>query len=313
MRGTVKEMDEYGKTERAALELLPYRLSCAAAKCISLYRGRFNELRMRVGQPLCITVSGRNTVTDAVCTEEDLEFTVRRLSGNSLYSHANTLIEGYITSPEGIRAGICGRAVTDGEHITAVTDISSVCIRVPRRAPGAADEAYALLKRRGFSDGMLVYSAPGIGKTTLLRELCVKLASGEDPKRAAVVDTRGELAAGIDEYVSADIMSAYPRGRGIEIAVRTLSPEFIICDEIGSPDDAEAIRHASASGVRIIASAHAEDIDSLLRSDWIRELASTGVFGIYLGLLSREGSGYRTSVTYSEAPPNGFRESEVRI
>lgn len=306
-------MDQYTKTESAALDLLPYRLSCAAAKCISLYRGHFNELRLRVGQPLCITTAGNNVVTTAICTQDDLDFTVRRLSGNSLYSHGNTLIEGYITSPDGIRAGICGRAVTDGDRITAVTDISSVCIRIPRRAPGAADEAYSLLSRRNFWDGLLVYSPPGIGKTTLLRELCVKLASGENPRRVAIVDTRGELAAGIDEYISADIMSAYPRGRGIEIAVRTLSPEFIVCDEIGCAEDAEAILHAASSGVRIIASAHAGSIDSLLRSDGISELAATGVFGIYLGLLSREGGVYRTAVTYSEYAATQLSESGVRV
>ena len=160
-------MEEYiteqSQTEKQLSELLPYRLVSAAIKCAAVNRGVINEVRLREGQPLCITSGSRNLVTPRRVTSEDIEYTLRHLCSNSLYSHAQTIKEGYITSKSGVRAGICGKAVCDGGNITAVTDVSSLCIRFPRRVCGAADAVYALLKERGFSDGLLVYSGPGIG------------------------------------------------------------------------------------------------------------------------------------------------------
>lgn len=289
-------------TEREALDLLPYKLASSAVKSAALWHGVINEIRLRENRPLYITSGGKNIKCGVLCTREDIDTVVRRLCSNSLYSHAETIREGYITSQSGIRAGICGRAVSERGNITAVTDITSVCIRIPRRVRGAGDLAYSLLEKDNFSKGILVYSKPGIGKTTLLRELMTRVAGGESAKRVSVIDTRCELALGIDDEIMADVLSAYPRAKGIEIAVRTLSPEYIICDEIGSREDASAISEAAGSGVRMIASAHGGSVDEIMRCDYIRELHNKGVFGIYLGLLDRDAvSGeYVSEITYAE-------------
>ncbi|MCQ2456154.1 MAG: hypothetical protein MJ096_02245 [Clostridia bacterium] len=287
-------------TEQQALGLLQPRLSAAVLKASSLCGGEFNEIRLRLNGPLCLTVSGKTVNCGVICTREDMDSVVRRLCGNSLYSHGDTIKEGYIASAHGIRAGICGRAVTDGGSVSAVTDVSSLCLRIPRRVRGAGDEAYAVLEKGGFSSGLLIYSRPGVGKTTLLRELAVRLAGGARPFRVAVIDTRCELAAGLDGMISADVLTGYPRGKGIEIAVRTLSPEFIICDEIGTREDAEAIRGAAGSGVRFVASAHAGSSRELFLSPIVGGLAETGVFGAYLGLLGRTKNGYVTELTFKK-------------
>lgn len=308
-------MEEYiteqNQTEKQLSELLPYRLVSAAIKCAAVNRGVINEVRLREGQPLCITSGSRNLVTPRRVTSEDIEYTLRHLCSNSLYSHAQTIKEGYITSKSGVRAGICGKAVCDGGNITAVTDVSSLCIRFPRRVCGAADEVYALLKKRGFSDGLLVYSGPGVGKTTVLRELACLLASGVSAKRISIIDTRCELAAGLHELTMADVLNSYPRGKGIEIAVRTMSPEYIICDEIGNAEEADAIREAAHSGVSIAASAHAGSFEELMRSPHISSLWESGIFGICLGLLSREPDGtFVTEVSYFDRGPSAFEEKE---
>ena len=292
--------DETNRAEREALSLLPYRLASSAVKSAALYRGVINEIRMREGAPLCITSGGKNISCGISCTKEDIDSVVRNLCSNSLYSHADTIREGYITSTDGIRAGVCGRAVVDGGVINAVTDISSLCIRIPRRVRGAGDVAYDLLANKGFSTGLLVYSRPGVGKTTLLRELIARLAVGDEAKRVAVVDTRCELMAGIDEPLMADVLSAYPRSKGIEISVRTLSPEFVVCDEIGSALDAAAILEAAGSGVYMVASAHAGSFEEVISCEYLRGLIEKNVFGICLGLLGRDKDTgeYRTEITY---------------
>lgn len=298
-----RNMEEYltekGQTERELSELLPYRLVSAAIKCAAVHRSTINEVRLREGQPLCITSNGKNFVTPRRVSREDIDYTLRKLCSNSLYSHAETIKEGFITSKNGVRAGICGRAVTDGGNITAVTEVTSLAIRFPRRAYGAADNVYAMLKKRDFKEGVLIYSRPGIGKTTLLRELACLLSTGEDARRTAIIDTRCELSAGFEDLTMADVLNSYPRGKGIEIAVRTLSPQYIICDEIGNASEAEAILEAAHSGVNIAASAHGESFEQLMRSPYIARLWEAGIFGICLGLLSRDPDGkYLTEISY---------------
>ena len=281
-------MTELTNSEKAALDLLPYPLASAAVKTAAQNKGALHEISLRLGQYLAVTSFGRNLRCNIRCTGEDIDFVIRRLSGNSLYSHADTIREGYISGQGGIRAGICGRAVVGGDVINAVTDITSVSIRIPHRIRGAADSAYRLLEDCNFSCGMMIYSKPGVGKTTLLRELAVRLSSGDRAHRVAVVDTRCEIMMGIEESLMADVLSSYPREKGIEIAMRTLSPEFIVCDEISRASDAEAVMNAVGSGVRVIATSHAESFEELFSHSFIRELAEKNAFGIYLGLLGRD-------------------------
>ena len=304
-------MKDLTKNERDALDVLPYPLASAAIKTVAQNRGALHEIRLSLGQYLSVTSFGKNLRSNIRCTKEDIEHILRRLCGNSLYSHADTIREGYISYGNGIRAGVCGRAVTDGGGITAVTDITSISIRIPHRVRGAADMAFKLLSDRNFSGGMLIYSKPGVGKTTLLRELTVRLASGEIPHRVAVVDTRCEIMTGIEESLMADVLYSYPRDRGIEIAMRTMSPEFIVCDEISRKSDADAVLNAVGSGVGIIASSHAESFTELMSHSFIRELDSKNAFGIYLGLLGRdEISG---QYIYETVVPHQCEDSSIKL
>lgn len=139
---------------------------------------------------------------------------------------------------------------------------------------------------------MLVWSPPGIGKTTLLRELGMRHATGSDARRVAIVDSRAELAVPPDEAGIADVLSLYPRAKGIEIAKRTLAPQIIICDEISSEEDCTAILEAHHAGITLCASAHAGSYESLMASPQMRRLHSHGVFGTYYGLVRQIPGGY---------------------
>ncbi len=275
--------------------MLPPGLSGAVGRTLTFHAGGLCEIRLRANGPLSVTVDGKEFVTGAVCSSEDIEYVVRALTGNSLYSHAETIREGYICAAGGIRAGVCGRAVTRNGQIDAVTSVSSINVRIPRRVPGAADRIYELISKLSPPFGVLIHSKPGIGKTTLLRELIYLMSTGDEARRVAVVDTRFELSAGLeDSALLVDFLCGYPREKGMEIAARTLSPEIIVCDEITSLSDAEAIRNAASSGVSVIATCHGSSVGDILKTPAVGKLVSSGAFDLFIGLTGREpgGPGY---------------------
>ena len=222
------------------------------------------------------------------CTAGDVEYTVNRLCSGSLYRYTDTMKRGYIVTPEGIRAGIYGEAVYDSGRIAAVDGFCGINLRVPHRVRGVGE----LLCARFFAGGiypMLIFSPPGVGKTTLIREAAVILSQ---KYRVVVIDEKGEIfpQSTAGECGMCDVLKGYTKPDGMDIAVRTLSPEMIICDEIGMTDDIPAILSVQNSGVPLMATAHGESIEAILEKPNVRMLCESGVFKRYVRL-SRESGG----------------------
>lgn len=271
-----------------ALSMLPVHIADAACAAAGLYDGRCDEIRLNRGGQVCLTVHGDTVMTGVLCTDGDIKETVKSLCGNSLYAHSDTIREGFIFTASGLRVGVCGRAFCRGEAVELVSDISSLVIRIPSRHPGAADALYPYVTEGEKPRGMLIWSPPGVGKTTALRELAVLLTGGVRPYRMSVIDTRYELMDGIAGG-TADVFRGYPRAAGMECAVRTMSPQIVMCDEIAGQADAQAVRACAASGVAVIASAHAESLRMLQSKPEIRELIGEGVFPTLVGLYRQDG------------------------
>ena len=246
------------------------------------------EIRLRRDHAASVTAGGVNVRLDAVLTEGEMERLLTAFCGGSLYAHGDTLRQGYLMLPGGVRVGVCGRAAMADGVMTGVTDIAAFSIRVPRALPPVGNEICALLRSFDLCRGVLVYAPPGVGKTTLLRGVTTLAAGGENPLRVAVVDTRGELEQGLDDpALLVDVLSGYPRGAGVEIAARTLSAQLIVCDEIGDLDEAMEIAAVHNSGVPLLASAHAGDLSELLRKPGVRLLHEARCFGAYVRLFRR--------------------------
>ncbi len=282
------------EAEEKAMSYIPKSAASAvlrAVKPTNTAAKPINELRLRMNGCMSVTSLGENLPADYTCTKDDLAYTVDKLCKSSLYSRAEDIKNGVIPADMGIRAGVCGRAVVEDGRVSCVRDITSVAIRIPHKVPGAADLVLPLCEKYS---GVLIYSRPAGGKTTVLRELIPLLAK---KYRLAVIDTRFELCGDGNCFGMADIFSGYPRYAGMTSAVRTMSPEFILCDEISTPDDFEAVRYAHSSGVRIAATAHADDLESLLRNETLRGLIKSGIFGCLYGL---RGFGNEPVITKSE-------------
>lgn len=290
MRTVIIDRPTQVKLPAAVWELLPFRFSDELRTCGGFRPDGVEELHLRAGRCASLTVGGENVMLRYCATPDELGSLVDRACGGSLYAHADTIAEGFV-SYRGVRVGVCGQAVREGGRVSGVWGVSSVVIRVPRPTPeGVGHELAELVRGGGLCSGVLVYAPPGVGKTTVLRGVAACLASGESPLRVAVVDTRLELAAGLDATgLLLDVLSGYPKAEGISTAVRTLASQVIVCDEIGSGEE-EAVLSAQGCGVPLVAATHAATLSELLHKPGIARLHRARSFGWYVGLSRAAGS-----------------------
>lgn len=282
-------------------QILPPRLYAEVERiskeCISL-----DEIRIRAGRRASVTSFGKNILLESVTDAQTVGHIMEKICEGSLYAHADTISRGYVTLSGGIRIGVVGRAAVSGDRIIGVYDISALCIRLPRGIMRVGAPVCVLLREMKGNSGVLIYAPPGQGKTTLLRAVAAEMASGENPWRVIVVDSRGELGLSLDSpELCLEVMTGYPRAEGMEIAVRSMNAQLVVCDEIGDVSEAEAIIAAQNCGVPLLASAHGESVEGILRRTGIKKLHSAGIFGAYVGIKRKVGCDYEYSVrTYGE-------------
>lgn len=259
------------------------------------------ELRLHADREATVTSAGRNLSTGVILSRDEMQNLLLRVCGGSLYAYRDTISRGYIAMRDGVRVGVVGSAAVEGGQVIGVSDVTGLMFRLPHRIAINVSPVIDLLRRGGLLDGILIYAPPGVGKTTLLREVTRRAAR---EWRTVAVDTRGELASGLGgSDLRLDILSGYPRAVGLEIAVRCMAAQVVTCDEIGGPDDARAILSAANHGVPLIATAHADSVAGLLRRSDIRSLHRAGAFGAYVGIARAHGTGFSYRITMREEVP----------
>ena len=272
-----------------ALASLPSEMSKEILRIALGRSGGLSEIReisiRRDGR--CSILHGRESIPlISRISSEEINQTTKKLAEGALYAQRDNIASGYITLRGGVRVGICGYAKYDGDKLVGVSEIRSLLFRIPGHSCEFSEGLYAAYLE-GIGLGMLIYSAPGVGKTTALRALAGFIGGGIDSKRVAVIDERCEFDENDYSYCDIDILKGYKRRAGIEIATRTLAPEVIIIDEIGA-DDGTAILDVVRCGIPLIATAHAGSFDELLSKPSLKELIGIGAFTVFLGICRNE-------------------------
>ncbi len=269
---------------KGILELLPYikeEWSELIRKQPKELLHKATELRFRAGHGCTLTCGEGNFSVEGIrVTAEDIEALFEQICRGAAYRFENQVENGYIPLPGGHRVGICGTYVEDEGGIVRLRDLSSVNFRVCREITGIAESLFPKLLCDGRFCSTLIVSEPCGGKTTLLTDL-VRVLS-ENGYRSAVIDERGEIAAsyrGIPQKelgALADVLDGYPKPYGMMVALRTLSPQVLVCDEIGSAEETERMLEAMNAGVPVLVTAHAKDEEELFNRPQIKRLTDAG-------------------------------------
>ncbi len=283
-------MRETEAFDRAAV-LLPGTLRSEALFQPEARRAGTEEIRLRCGSGawLCLpdeTVRLRSPVGPA-----EIEETVLRATKNSIYSAEESLRSGYFTAEGGLRLGLGGSLLLRDGRPAGYRSISSVSIRIPHSVHCVSDELLAALSGRS----VLIYSRPGGGKTTFLRDLIRRISDGGI--RVSLADERGELAAlcgGVPQFdvgCHTDVMDGCSKLTASEMLLRTMSPQVLAMDELTAAE-VPLLSSGLAAGVRLLATAHAGDRDELRRRG-----IPAGLFDLAIRI---EGSGGNRSYRVEE-------------
>ena len=239
---------------------------------------RLEEIRVRQSCKVELAFDGERRFFPFVPDCRQMSDLLWALTGQARYAFERQLANGYLTIPGGHRVGVCGRMTMDENMDGHMTGITSVCIRVARRVDGASCAIRRfLLDDAGRPRRVLLLGAPGSGKTTALRDAAIWLA-GERSLHVAVADEREELFPdGLSQGAALDVLRGTEKSRALMQLLRSMAPQVLITDEIGTQADADAIEEAARCGAGILASAHAASIDEAMSRKTLSMLMDSGV------------------------------------
>lgn len=243
------------------------------------------EIRIRCDRPIILKLRNFEIVIEYKVNESEILSILERLCNNSIYAYKNQICEGFITVKGGHRVGITGTAVIDNGKIINIKYITSLNFRIAREVLGCSLKILdkILDVKNNEVNNTLIVSPPGKGKTTMLRDIIRNISNGIPNinfrgKTCGVVDERGEIAAmyqGVpqnDIGIRTDVIENVSKAKGMKMLIRSMAPEVIACDEVGSKEDIEAIKEATISGVKGIFTMHGKNLEEIKLNKDINEL-----------------------------------------
>lgn len=271
-----------------SLSFLPEELKRAIN---NLNYNYISEIRIRRGQPVLIEYMGKYKYINALglaesdrglITVNEINSIIHAATGGCIYNYTEQMKHGFITVEHGVRIGIAGEYVTQNGEVQAIRGITSLNIRIPHEVENCADFILKNLYFNGLHSTML-YSKPGLGKTTTLRGMAKKL-SAVGKVNVLVFDERNEISAmdgcgnGFDLGARVDVVRCHNKSSAIASAIRAMKPDVIITDELYGDGDTEAVKYAANCGICVIASSHIcnKEILKTMPFEFFAELTGIG-------------------------------------
>lgn len=316
----------------SVVESLCKELSNILIKIPYSYKEKVEEIRLRNGKPLIISYENKDRFITChgkvsqymdkalIIKEDHIQSTFQKISNYSVYAYEEEIRNGYITIKGGHRVGIGGKVIYGSMGIETIKDISSLNIRIAREKKKISDHIiqYLVENNTDFYNTLII-SSPQCGKTTLLRDIVRNLSNGfgllsEKGFKISVIDERSEIAGvhkGIaqnDIGLRTDILDGCLKSDGIMMAIRSMSPDIIAVDEIGSKRDVESIHEALKAGIKLIATIHGSSIEEVQSKSSMEDLFKEKIFDRFIildrsngvGTIKKIISGENLKVVYPE-------------
>ena len=263
------------------------------------------ELRIRNNSPICFLSNNGYEVlknpydNKAVFADKNLiDYIVCKATDASMYAFSNQIRRGYISVCGGIRIGLSGEAVLgdDGE-VKTIKNFQGLVLRIPHEVKNCSSNLMNYLVCGGKVMNTLIVSPPAGGKTTLIRDIAKNLSLQPKMLNLLIVDERFELSGSVngknafDVGLFSDVIVGSSKSFGFYEGIKTMRPDVILCDEVSCKEDIDALNYASASGVKVIATTHAEKVGDLLKKKIFTEVIKQKSFDRFVELSSRNGIG----------------------
>ena len=285
----------------AGLSLLPASLRQQVLALLPDACGEIEELRLRLGKPLSYVTAGREecpgSFSGRPITDKDLGWVLETAGHGSIHAVLDQLRQGFLPVEGGHRIGICGSAVMKEGQIHNFRNISSLAIRLGREMPDIGAPLLPQLIEENRLCSTLIFSPPGCGKTTLLRDLirCISDGVGVHPLRVSVADERGEVCGmvlGSPQWQvgsRTDVIDGCPKAKAMLMLLRGMNPQVLATDEITARADIEAMEEATGCGVALLATAHGGAPREILLRPIYRQMIASGLFERFVWISLHEG------------------------
>ena len=251
------------------------------------------EIRLRIGKPLIIVSDNIEFVLHKIIEKEELMEILEYVSNYSLYAFENELKQGFITIEGGHRVGMTGQVQIEEGEVKNIKHISSMNIRISHEVLNCADVIFPYITEDKQICNTLIISPPRCGKTTMLRDLIRQVSDGNRWVRGCtvgVVDERSELGGcylGVPQNklgIRTDILDCCPKSKGMLMLVRSMAPQVIAVDEIGSAEDIHALEYAMHCGCKMLATVHGTSMEEIRKKPILDELIKRHKFERYVVL-----------------------------
>ena len=251
------------------------------------------EIRLRLNKPMEVVTGVGSRLLYApngrpMLREGEQEQLLSAFCNHAPYAWEREIRQGFITLSSGCRVGVTGRIAAE---TGAPATVKGFCIRILRPVVGCGEKVLPSLLDGGRLLSTLLYSAPGCGKTTLLRDI-VRLVSdglcGATPQRVGVVDERfeigGEGGTAFELGDRTDVLSGVPKGEGLLRLLSTMGPQVLAADELNLGADVASVLEVKSRGVTVLCTAHGGTFEELLRREGMQRLFTARTFERYVRL-----------------------------